>query len=73
MRSQVRGGDNDKLCFSVVSDRNGEMEKRERRIEKQGRDLCGCVVLVFVQRNHRPEQKSLLFFFQLNSTIFLQK
>ena len=24
VRSQVRGGDNDKLCFSVASDREGE-------------------------------------------------
>lgn len=68
MRSQVRGGDNDKLCFSVVSDRNREMEKRERRIEKQERDLCGCVVLVFVQRNHQPNLKK-----KFNSAIFLQK
>lgn len=31
VRSQVRGGDNDKLCFSVVSDRNREMEEREKQ------------------------------------------
>lgn len=42
MRSQVRGGDNDKLCFSVVSDRKREMEKRETWTEKQDRDFCGC-------------------------------
>lgn len=32
MRSQVRGGDNDKLCFSVVSDR-----ERERWGERKGK------------------------------------
>lgn len=35
MRSQVRGGDNDKLCFSVVSHRKREMKTRETRMEKQ--------------------------------------
>lgn len=29
VRSQVRGGDNDKLCFSAVSDRETEMEEEE--------------------------------------------
>lgn len=29
MRSQVRGGDNDKLGFSAMSDRETEMEKEK--------------------------------------------
>lgn len=34
MRSQVRGGDNDKLCFSVVSDKtNREMKRKGRKKE----------------------------------------
>lgn len=37
MRSQVRGGDNDKLCFSVVLDRETE---RCRKKEWQDGDLC---------------------------------
>lgn len=36
MRSQVRGGDNDKLCFSVVADREMEREKGGRRTERPG-------------------------------------
>lgn len=31
----MRGGDNDKLGLSVMSDRNREMGKRQRQIEKQ--------------------------------------
>lgn len=33
MRSQVRGGDNDKLCFSVVSDRDREMKERKELLK----------------------------------------
>jgi len=34
VRSQVRGGDNDKLCFSAVSDRETEMEEEQNgRVE----------------------------------------
>lgn len=29
MRSQVRGGDNDKLCFSAMSDIETEKEKEK--------------------------------------------
>lgn len=38
MRSQVRGGDNDKLCYSAVSDRETEMEKEKRRIKRQDQE-----------------------------------
>lgn len=31
VRSQVRGGDNDKLCFSAMSDRKTEMQKEKEQ------------------------------------------
>lgn len=34
MRSQVRGGDNDKLCFSAVSHRQMEKMGRENKMIK---------------------------------------
>lgn len=36
VRSQVRGGDNDKLCFSALSDRETE-RWRKRKEEQKGR------------------------------------
>lgn len=42
----MRGGDNDKLCFSVASDRNREMEREKaRRTERQDRLLKVTSVL----------------------------